>query len=100
MRTKTVSAQTLSAFASALEAKRVTAAAAAAASAEVRRMAEEFGLPAESILLRADDKSFEIAALWTERSVREIPSRVDRFHSFKSVYPMSNAEIRKMAAKG
>lgn len=85
MRTKTVSAQTLSAFAAALAAKRETAAAAAAAAAEVRRMAEELGLPSESVLLKAEDRSGEIAALWTERAVREIPARVDTFHTFKVV---------------
>lgn len=85
MKTKTVSASTLAQFAAALVSKRETAAAAAAASAEVRRMAEEFGLPAESVLLRADDKSAEVAALWTERPVRAIEARVDTFHTFKTI---------------
>lgn len=83
MRSKTIPAATLAAFAAALAAKRETAAAAAAASAEAKRLAEALGLPSDSILLKADDRSLEVAALWTERPVREIAARVDSFHSFK-----------------
>jgi len=85
MKTKTVPSSTLAAFAAALAAKRETAAAAAAASAEVKRLAEEIGLPADSVLLKADDRSAEVAAIWTVRNVREIPAREDRFHSFKVI---------------
>jgi hypothetical protein len=35
------------------------------------------------VLLKADDKSAEIAALWNERPVAAIASRTDTFHSFK-----------------
>ena len=83
MRSKTVSAVTLAAFASLLEQKRVTAAAAAAAAKAAKVAAEALGLPSESVLLKADDKSAEIAALFTERPVAAIAARVDSFHSFK-----------------
>ena len=82
MKTKTVSAAALVQFASLLETKRVTAAAAAAAKA-AKVAAEALGLPPESVLLKADDKSAEIAALFTERPVAAIAARVDTFHSFK-----------------
>ena len=82
MKTKTVSAAALVQFASLLETKRVTAAAAAAAKA-AKVAAEALGLPPESVLLKADDKSAEIAALVTERPVAAIAARVDTFHSFK-----------------
>jgi hypothetical protein len=85
MKTKTVSAATLAEFAALLETKRTTAAAAAAASKAAKVAAEALGLPSESILLKADDKSSEILALWSERSVSASPARVDSFHSFKSV---------------
>lgn len=85
MKTKTVSASALLAFAQLLEAKRVTAAAAAAASKAAKAAAEALGLPSESILLKADDKSAEVAALWNERSVAAIAARTDSFHSFKVV---------------
>ena len=80
MKTKTVSAAALVQFASLLETKRVTAAAAAKAA---KVAAEALGLPPESVLLKADDKSAEIAALFTERPVAAIAARVDTFHSFK-----------------
>jgi hypothetical protein len=83
MKTKTVPAATLTAFAAALAAKRETAAAAAAAAAEAKRLAEEIGLPADSILLRDESRTMEIAALWNVRSVRAIEARTDTFHSFK-----------------
>ena len=83
MKTKTVTAATLAAFASLLEQKRVTAAAAAAAAKAAKVAAEALGLPSESVLLKADDKSAEIAALFTERPVAAIAARVDSFHSFK-----------------
>ena len=83
MKTKTVSAAALVEFASLLEAKRLTAAAAAAASKAAKVAAEALGLPSESVLLKADDKSAEIAALFTERPVAAIAARVDSFHSFK-----------------
>lgn len=83
MKTKTVTASQLVAFAQLLEAKRVTAAAAAAASKAAKVAAEALGLPSESVLLKADDKSAEIAALFTERPVAAIAARVDTFHSFK-----------------
>jgi hypothetical protein len=85
MKTKTVKGPLLAQFVVALATKRTTAAAAAAASAEVKRLAEEIGLPAESVLLRDEERAVEVAAMWTERSVREIPARVDTFHSFKQV---------------
>ena len=82
MKTKTVTASQLVAFAQLLEAKRVTAAAAAASKA-AKVAAEALGLPSESVLLKADDRSAEIAALFTERPVAAIAARVDSFHSFK-----------------
>ena len=85
MKTKTVSAVTLVAFAAALAAKRETAAAAAAAAKAAKDLAEALGLPSESVLLKADDRSTEVCALWTERPVREVAARVDTFHSFKVV---------------
>jgi hypothetical protein len=85
MKTKTVSASELLAFAALLESKRVTAAAAAAASKAAKVAAEALGLPSESVLLKSDDKSAEIAALWNERSVAAIAARTDSFHSFKVV---------------
>ena len=83
MKIKTVSAAQLLAFAALLESKRVTAAAAAAAAKAAKVAAEALGLPPESVLLKADDKSAEIAALFTERPVAAIAARVDTFHSFK-----------------
>ena len=85
MKTKTVTAATLAAFASLLEQKRVTAAAAAAAAKAAKDLAETLGLPAESVILKSDDRMTEICALWTERPVREVAARVDTFHSFKVV---------------
>ena len=85
MKTKTVSAATLAQFAALLEAKRATAAAAAAAAKAAKVAAEELGLPAESVLLRSDDRSAEIAAIYTVRPVAAIAEREDRFHSFKVV---------------
>lgn len=85
MKTKTVTAAALADLAAKLENKRLTAAAAAAAAKEAKLAAEALGLPSESILLKADDKSREIAALWNERAVSAIPARVDSFHSFKTV---------------
>ena len=84
MKTKTVTAATLTQFAALLEAKRATAAAAAAAKA-AKVAAEELGLPAESVLLRSDDRSTEVAAIYTVRPVAAIAEREDRFHSFKVV---------------
>ncbi len=83
MRQKTIPAASLVAFAGLLEEKRVTAAAAAAAAKAAKVAAEALGLPAESVLLKADDKSAEITALWNERPVAAIASRTDTFHSFK-----------------
>ena len=83
MKTKTVSALALAQFAALLEAKRISAAAAAAAAKAAKVAAESLGLPPESVLLKADDKSSEIAALFTERPVAAIAARVDTFHSFK-----------------
>ena len=85
MKTKTVSAAQLLAFAALLENKRITAAAAAAASKAAKVAAEALGLPSESVLLKADDRSSEVAALWNERSVAAIAARTDSFHSFKVV---------------
>ena len=85
MKTKTVTAATLAQFAALLEAKRATAAAAAAAAKAAKVAAEELGLPAESVLLRSDDRSAEIAAIYTVRPVAAIAEREDRFHSFKVV---------------
>jgi hypothetical protein len=85
MKTKTVTASQLLAFASLLEAKRTTAAAAASASKAAKVAAEALGLPSESVLLKSDDRSAEIAALWNERSVAAIAARTDSFHSFKVV---------------
>jgi len=85
MKTKTITAATLAEFASLLETKRTTAAAAAAASKAAKLAAEALGLPSESVLLKADDKSAEIAALWNERCVAAIAARTDSFHSFKVV---------------
>ena len=83
VKTKTVTASELLAFAALLEAKRTTAAAAAAAAKAAKVAAEALGLPSESVLLKADDRSAEIAALFTERPVAAIAARVDSFHSFK-----------------
>ena len=83
MKTKTVTAAALVEFASLLETKRVTAAAAAAASKAAKVAAEALGLPSESVLLKADDRSAEIVALFTVRPVAAIAERVDSFHSFK-----------------
>ena len=85
VKNKTVSAATLAQFAVLLEAKRTTAAAAAAAAKAAKVAAEALGLPPESVLIKADDKSVEIAALFTERPVAAIAARVDTFHSFKLV---------------
>ena len=85
MKTKTVTAAALAAFALALEEKRTTAAAAAKASKAAKELAEALGLPAESVLLKADDKSLEVAAIYNERPVAAIAERVDKFHSFKVV---------------
>ena len=85
MRQKTVTASSLAAFAALLEEKRTTAAAAAAAAKAAKVAAEALGLPPESVLIKADDKSVEIAALFTERPVAAIAARVDTFHSFKVV---------------
>ena len=85
MRQKTVSAAALLQFAALLEAKRTTAAAAAAAAKAAKVAAEALGLPAESVLLKADDRSAEIAAIYTVRPVAAIAEREDRFHSFKVV---------------
>jgi hypothetical protein len=72
MKTKTVSAASLLAFASLLEAKRTTAAAAAAAAKAAKVAAEALGLPAESVLLKSDDRSTEVAAIYTVRPVAAI----------------------------
>ena len=85
MKTKTVSAASLVAFAALLETKRTTAAAAAAAAKAAKIAAEALGLPSESVLLKADDRSAEIAAIYTVRPVAAIAEREDRFHSFKVV---------------
>ena len=85
MKTKTVSAAALLQFAALLEAKRTTAAAAAAAAKAAKVAAEALGLPSESVLLKADDKSAEIAALWNERSVAGRAARTESFHSYKVV---------------
>ena len=85
MKTKTVNAVSLAELLALLERKRETAAAAAAASKAAKDAVEALGLPAESILLKSDDRAVELLAAWNERSVREIAARVDRFHSFKQV---------------
>ena len=85
MKTKTVNAVSLNELLALLERKRATAAEAAAASKAAKDAVEALGLPAESILLKADDRSAELLAAWNERAVREIPARVDKFHSFKQV---------------
>ena len=85
MRQKTVSAATLLQFAALLEAKRTTAAAAAAAAKAAKVAAEALGLPSESVLLKSDDRSTEVAAIYTIRPVAAIAERVDSFHSFKVV---------------
>ena len=83
MRSKTVPAATLAAFAAALAAKRETAAAAAAAAKTAKDLAESLGLPSESVLIKSDDRSTEVAAIWTERPMREVAARVDTFHAYK-----------------
>ena len=85
VKTKTVNALALAQFAALLEAKRTSAAAAAAAAKAAKVAAEALGLPSESVLLKSDDRSSEVAALWTERPVAAIAARVDTFHSFKVV---------------
>ena len=85
MKTKTINASSLTAFALALDEKRLTAAAAAKASKAVKELAELIGLPAESVLLKAEDKSMEIAAIFNVRPVAAIAERVDTFHSYKVV---------------
>jgi 3-dehydroquinate synthase class II len=85
VKTKTVSALALAQFAALLEAKRTSAAAAAVAAKAAKVAAEALGLPSESVLLKSDDRSSEVAALWTERPVAAIAARVDTFHSFKVV---------------
>ena len=83
MKTKTVSASQLMAFAAMLEEKRLTAAAAAKASKKAKEMAEALGLSAESYILKSDDKDTEVVALFNVRPVAAIAEREDRFHSFK-----------------
>ena len=83
MKTKIVTAAILAEFAALLETKMTTAAAAAAASKAAKVAAEALGLPSESVLLKADDRTSEVAALWNERSVAAIAARTDTFHSFK-----------------
>jgi len=85
MKSKTVTVETLALFAEAIEQKRITASLAAKASKAVKEMAELIGLPAESVLLKADDKTLEVAAIYTVRPVAAIAEREDRFHSFKVV---------------
>ena len=85
MKTKTVTAATLAEFAALLEAKRTSAAAASVAAKAAKVAAEALGLPSESVLLKSDDRTTEVAALWTERPVAAIASRVDMFHAFKVV---------------
>ena len=85
MKTKTVTAAQLISFAVLLEEKRATAAKAAAAAKAAKVAAEALGLPAESVLLKADDRSTEVAAIYTVRPVAAIAEREDRFHSFKVV---------------
>ena len=85
MKSKTVTAETLALFAAAIEQKRVTAGLAAKASKAVKELAELIGLPAESVLLKADDKTLEVAAIFNVRPVAAIAEREDRFHSFKVV---------------
>lgn len=85
MKTKTVTAAQLTSFAVLLEEKRATAAAAAAAAKAAKVAAEALGLPAESVLLKSDDRSTEVAAIYTVRPVAAIAEREDRFHSFKVV---------------
>ena len=85
VKTKTVPVASLLAFALALEEKRTTAAAAAKASKAVKELAELIGLPAESVLLKSDDKSLEVAAIFNVRPVAAIAEREDRFHSYKVV---------------
>ena len=85
MKSKTVTAETLALFAAAIEQKRVTAGLAAKAAKAVKELAELIGLPAESVLLKADDKTLEVAAIFNVRPVAAIAEREDRFHSFKVV---------------
>ena len=85
MKSKTVTAETLALFAAAIEQKRVTAALAAKAAKAVKELAELIGLPAESVLLKSDDKSLEVAAIFNVRPVAAIAEREDRFHSYKVV---------------
>jgi hypothetical protein len=85
MKSKTVTAEMLASFAAAIEQKRVTAGLAAKASKAVKELAELIGLPAESVLLKSDDKSLEVAAIFNVRPVAAIAEREDRFHSFKVV---------------
>ena len=85
MKSKTVTAETLALFAAAIEQKRVTAGLAAKAAKAVKELAELIGLPAESVLLKSDDKSLEVAAIFNVRPVAAIAEREDRFHSFKVV---------------
>ena len=85
MKSKTVTVETLALFAEAIEQKRITAALAAKASKAAKELAELIGLPAESVLLKSDDKTLEVAAIYTVRPVAAIAEREDRFHSFKVV---------------
>jgi hypothetical protein len=85
VKTKTINSTQLAAFAALLRQKQITAAAAAAAAKSAKAAAEALGLPSESVLLKADDKSSEITALWNERNVCAIAARVDSFHSFKII---------------
>jgi len=84
VKTKKVNAVQLHALLKLLAEKRETAAAAAAAAKDAKDAVAALGLGDETILLKAEDGT-ELLAAWNERSVREIPSRVDRFHSFKEI---------------
>lgn len=82
MKTKTVSLQDLSNLVCLLQLKKETAAAAAKAAKEAKEACEALGLPSESVILKSPEREIEVLALFNQRSVREIPARIDSFHSY------------------
>jgi hypothetical protein len=82
MKTKTVSLQDLSNLVCLLQLKKETAAAAAKAAKDAKEACEALGLPSESVLLKSPERELEVMALFNQRNVREIPARIDSFHSY------------------
>lgn len=85
MRTRTIETETLANLDRLLTAKREAASASALADKAVKEAVQALGLESDTFLLKGRDGTIEILASFNERSVREIPARVDKFHSFKRV---------------